>query len=172
MLLQPRSECCQLTGATGGPAKLDISYPATEFTKIVKSWEPFNPATMGISIRNVKRCVMSPCVCVRAFLSHALTPSTPVTAHLFLNSFSLTELVQRLNPRASSVPNLERYGAHHEDICAADGFFGCSPPLLLRCRRQGMARMSTLPRKSQGWTRLILYPKIHLLSTLCQGPHP
>lgn len=35
--------------------KLDISYPASEFTKLVKTWDRYDPSTMGIAIRNVKR---------------------------------------------------------------------------------------------------------------------
>lgn len=41
-------------GATG-PRRLDISYPTTEFTKLVKVWETFDEATMGIVVRHIKR---------------------------------------------------------------------------------------------------------------------
>ncbi|TFK72022.1 polymerase [Pluteus cervinus] len=41
-------------GATG-PRQLDISYPTTEFTKLVKVWDKFNPDQMGIVIRHIKR---------------------------------------------------------------------------------------------------------------------
>ncbi|RDB20208.1 Poly(A) polymerase pla1 [Hypsizygus marmoreus] len=37
-----------------GPRRLDISYPTTEFTKLVKMWENFNEATMGIVVRHIK----------------------------------------------------------------------------------------------------------------------
>ncbi|KAK7470216.1 polynucleotide adenylyltransferase [Stygiomarasmius scandens] len=37
-----------------GPRKLDISYPTTEFTKLVKMWEKFDEGTMGIVVRNIK----------------------------------------------------------------------------------------------------------------------
>ncbi|KAH9943190.1 polymerase [Epithele typhae] len=40
-------------GATG-PRKLDISYPITEFTKVVKLWEKFEDPKMGIYVRNLK----------------------------------------------------------------------------------------------------------------------
>ncbi|EIW76357.1 Poly(A) polymerase [Coniophora puteana RWD-64-598 SS2] len=40
-------------GATG-PRKLDISYPTTEFTKLVKMWEKYNETTMGIYVRHMK----------------------------------------------------------------------------------------------------------------------
>lgn len=40
---------------TVGPRKLDISYPITEFTKVVKLWEKFEEAKMGIFVRNLKR---------------------------------------------------------------------------------------------------------------------
>jgi len=37
------------------PRRLDISYPTTEFTKLVKMWEKFDEATMGIVVRHIKR---------------------------------------------------------------------------------------------------------------------
>ncbi|KAF5371201.1 hypothetical protein D9758_004094 [Tetrapyrgos nigripes] len=37
-----------------GPRRLDISYPTTEFTKLVKMWEKFDESTMGIVVRNIK----------------------------------------------------------------------------------------------------------------------
>ncbi|KAG2033642.1 Poly(A) polymerase central domain-containing protein [Suillus americanus] len=38
-----------------GPRRLDISYPTTEFTKLVKMWEKYDEDTMGIVVRNIKR---------------------------------------------------------------------------------------------------------------------
>lgn len=43
-------------GATG-PRKLDISYPTNEFTKLVKMWDKYDPDTMGVIVRYIKRCV-------------------------------------------------------------------------------------------------------------------
>ncbi|CAA7258530.1 unnamed protein product [Cyclocybe aegerita] len=40
-------------GATG-PRRLDISYPTTEFTKLVKMWDKFDEATMGIVVRHIR----------------------------------------------------------------------------------------------------------------------
>ncbi|KAF8897890.1 Poly(A) polymerase central domain-containing protein [Infundibulicybe gibba] len=37
-----------------GPRRLDISYPTTEFTKLVKMWEKFDELTMGIVVRHIK----------------------------------------------------------------------------------------------------------------------
>ncbi|KAH7916225.1 poly-A polymerase [Hygrophoropsis aurantiaca] len=37
-----------------GPRRLDISYPTTEFTKLVKMWEKYDEAKMGIVVRNIK----------------------------------------------------------------------------------------------------------------------
>ncbi|TFK43871.1 poly-A polymerase [Crucibulum laeve] len=37
-----------------GPRRLDISYPTTEFTKLVKSWEKFDESTMGIVVRHIR----------------------------------------------------------------------------------------------------------------------
>ncbi|KAH8988488.1 poly-A polymerase [Lactarius akahatsu] len=40
-------------GSTG-PRKLDISWPTTEFTKMVKSWDKFDEVKMGIIVRHIK----------------------------------------------------------------------------------------------------------------------
>ncbi|KAG6866128.1 hypothetical protein C0991_008436 [Blastosporella zonata] len=37
-----------------GPRRLDISYPTTEFTKMVKQWEGFDESKMGIVVRHIK----------------------------------------------------------------------------------------------------------------------
>ena len=37
-----------------GPRKLDISYPTTEFTKLVKLWDKYNEADMSIAVRHIK----------------------------------------------------------------------------------------------------------------------
>ncbi|KDE09808.1 poly(A) polymerase [Microbotryum lychnidis-dioicae p1A1 Lamole] len=37
-----------------GPRKLDISYPTTEFTKLVKMWDKYDESTMGIIVRYIK----------------------------------------------------------------------------------------------------------------------
>ncbi|EIM85694.1 poly-A polymerase [Stereum hirsutum FP-91666 SS1] len=37
-----------------GPRKLDISWPTTEFTKMVKSWDKFDETKMGIIVRHIK----------------------------------------------------------------------------------------------------------------------
>ena len=42
-----------------GPRRLDISYPTTEFTKLVKMWEKYDEATMGIIVRHIKRCPLA-----------------------------------------------------------------------------------------------------------------
>jgi len=41
-----------------GPRRLDISYPTTEFTKLVKMWEKFDETTMGIVVRNIKSSLL------------------------------------------------------------------------------------------------------------------
>lgn len=38
-----------------GPRKLDISYPTNEFTKLVKMWDKYEPETMGVIVRYIKR---------------------------------------------------------------------------------------------------------------------
>jgi poly(A) polymerase len=47
-------------GGAGGPRKLDISYPTNEFTKLVKMWDKYDPDTMGVIVRYIKRCVLLP----------------------------------------------------------------------------------------------------------------
>lgn len=41
-----------------GPRKLDISYPTTEFTKMVKMWDHYEEKLMGIVVRHIKRFVL------------------------------------------------------------------------------------------------------------------
>ena len=48
------TDSCFEAGAVG-PRRLDISYPTTEFSKLVKVWEHYNEATMGIVVRHIKR---------------------------------------------------------------------------------------------------------------------
>ena len=43
-------------GSTG-PRRLDISYPTSEFTKLVKMWEKYEEASMGIIVKHIKRFV-------------------------------------------------------------------------------------------------------------------
>ncbi|KAF9782247.1 Poly(A) polymerase central domain-containing protein [Thelephora terrestris] len=38
-----------------GPRKLDISYPTNEFVKMVKTWDKYDPATMGVVVLNIRR---------------------------------------------------------------------------------------------------------------------
>jgi len=39
-----------------GPRKLDISYPTNEFVKMVKTWDKYDNATMGVVVQNIRRC--------------------------------------------------------------------------------------------------------------------
>ena len=43
-------------GSTG-PRRLDISWPTTEFTKMVRGWDKFDEVKMGIIVRHIKRLV-------------------------------------------------------------------------------------------------------------------
>ena len=54
MIVLTHSSVLYKVGSTG-PRRLDISYPTTEFTKLVKMWEKFDEATMGIVVRHIKR---------------------------------------------------------------------------------------------------------------------
>jgi len=59
----PGTVCLFLTslfvvaGATG-PRRLDISFPTTEFTKLVKLWDKYDEATMGIVVRHIRRQIL------------------------------------------------------------------------------------------------------------------
>ncbi|KIK65878.1 hypothetical protein GYMLUDRAFT_218631 [Collybiopsis luxurians FD-317 M1] len=44
-------------GATG-PRRIDISYPTTEFTKLVKMWEKFDKTAMCVVVRNIKSSLL------------------------------------------------------------------------------------------------------------------
>ena len=37
--------------------KLDISYATNEFVKMVKAWDKYDGATMGVFVLNTRRCV-------------------------------------------------------------------------------------------------------------------
>ena len=37
--------------------KLDISYATNEFVKMVKAWDKYDGATMGVVVLNTRRCV-------------------------------------------------------------------------------------------------------------------
>ena len=55
-----------------GPRRLDISYPTTEFSKLVKMWEKFDEDKMGLVVRNIKRS----CNLIRQVTISNLTHST------------------------------------------------------------------------------------------------
>ncbi|KAF7789337.1 hypothetical protein EIP86_000281 [Pleurotus ostreatoroseus] len=59
-------------GSTG-PRRLDISYPTSEFTKLVKMWEKYEEASMGIIVKHIKRSSLSTAEPISA------TPSTTST---------------------------------------------------------------------------------------------
>ena len=40
-----------------GPRRLDISYPTTEFTKLVKMWEKYDASSMHVIVRHIKQFV-------------------------------------------------------------------------------------------------------------------
>jgi poly(A) polymerase len=42
---------------TTGTRKLNISWPCAEFTKLVKAWDKYDEATMGITIKYIKRYI-------------------------------------------------------------------------------------------------------------------
>ena len=50
---------CLPSAGQQGPRKLDISYPTNEFVKMVKTWDKYDNATMGVVVQNLKRCALS-----------------------------------------------------------------------------------------------------------------
>ncbi|KAH8834229.1 polymerase [Flagelloscypha sp. PMI_526] len=42
----------------GGPRRLDISYPTTEFQKTVKSWDKFEEKSMGLYVRHIRSTML------------------------------------------------------------------------------------------------------------------
>ena len=37
---------------------MDISYPTNEFVKMVKTWDKYDNATMGVVVQNIRRCAL------------------------------------------------------------------------------------------------------------------
>ncbi|KAG2182934.1 hypothetical protein INT44_005915 [Umbelopsis vinacea] len=46
------------TAGTTGTRKLNISWPCAEFTKLVKAWDKYDEATMGITIKYIKSSML------------------------------------------------------------------------------------------------------------------
>jgi poly(A) polymerase len=67
---------CFQVGAVG-PRRLDISYPTTEFTKLVKMWEKYDEDTMGIVVRNIKRSCHSMRQVIPSDLTHFTSSALP-----------------------------------------------------------------------------------------------
>ncbi|KAF5387807.1 hypothetical protein D9615_000726 [Tricholomella constricta] len=61
LAIEPKQRELQLADAVG-PRRLDISYPTTEFTKMVKLWEHFDESKMGIIVRHIKSSGLPDCV--------------------------------------------------------------------------------------------------------------
>jgi poly(A) polymerase len=55
----PVDRACTVTnsssGTASGPRKLDISYPTSEFTKMVKMWDHYEDEKMSVVVRIIKR---------------------------------------------------------------------------------------------------------------------
>lgn len=58
-----------------GPRRLDISYPTTEFNKLVKMWDQFDEETMGIFVRHIKRC--NPFISIFLVLTNSISSALP-----------------------------------------------------------------------------------------------
>lgn len=68
-----------------GPRKLDISYPTTEFTKMVKMWDHYDDVLMGIVVRHIKRFVSAIYHFPSPLAPHTLLNSTALPDYLFEN---------------------------------------------------------------------------------------
>jgi poly(A) polymerase Pap1 len=53
--MQANHYVADILAGTTGTRKLNISWPCAEFTKLVKSWDKYDEATMGITIKYIKR---------------------------------------------------------------------------------------------------------------------
>jgi poly(A) polymerase len=62
-----------------GPRKLDISYPTNEFVKMVKTWDKYDPATMGVVVLNIKRCVCQSGICYHSAFKQSPDRLSPTT---------------------------------------------------------------------------------------------
>jgi len=85
-----------------GPRRLDIFYPTTELTQIVRTWEKFDDATMGIVVRHIESSALPDYVFedgqrqknpgrrrpkpTKGLGSHNISPELPNTRHRLCNS--------------------------------------------------------------------------------------
>lgn len=72
-----------LIAGTTGTRKLNISWPCAEFTKLVKAWDKYDEATMGITIKYIKRYVnlmLSTCHSIVVLLTEPLSVSSMLPA--------------------------------------------------------------------------------------------
>jgi hypothetical protein len=112
--------CPYLPANASGPRRLDISYPTSEFTKMVKMWDQYVDEKMSIVVRIIKRFVLwsSKNVCSHNLLRAApcsLTMcSMPASASLQKLSseqrYVLRIVAHHVNPYLGQAPNFEADG--------------------------------------------------------------
>ncbi|KAI6127418.1 Poly(A) polymerase central domain-containing protein [Pisolithus croceorrhizus] len=81
LLIQPKPS------GFSGPRKLDISYPTTEFIKLVKMWEKYDEDTMGIYVRYMKSSGLPEYVFDLAERQQKRPPKRPLTSRVRVRTF-------------------------------------------------------------------------------------
>jgi hypothetical protein len=89
--------CLLCAANASGPRRLDISYPTSEFTKMVKMWDHYEEEKMSIVVRIIKRSV---------FLSNEDTYSDGL---LCIVLRSLTMCLTLVNDSSQKPPSERRY---------------------------------------------------------------
>jgi hypothetical protein len=92
------------TAGANGPRKLDISYPTNEFTKLVKMWDKYEPETMGVIVRYIKRYVVVALPSALRLGRYCAAPLLDLTLPLF--STALRCLPTYMKARSQKRPRL------------------------------------------------------------------
>jgi len=104
-----------------GPRRLDIFYPTTELTQIVRTWEKFDDATMGVVVRHVKSSALPDYVFedgqrqkkpgrrrpkpTKGSGPHNISPELPNTRHRLVHNFLHTVIPHFLSVILSRLCN-------------------------------------------------------------------
>lgn len=118
------------------PRRLDISYPTTEFTKLVKMWEKFDDASMGIVVRHVKSSVLPDYVFDEGEKQTKSAQKRP----------KLSKTGGKLNNASPDLPNKRRRSSQHPPSNDPQSITQSMPPTTsLRVAPNGLAVMTPVP---------------------------
>lgn len=78
---------------------MDISYPTNEFVKMVKTWDKYDNATMGVIVQNIKRCALL--VKWLTLLDVDATPRSLLPDYVFDAGERHKPALKRPNPKVS-----------------------------------------------------------------------